>query len=59
MEWMARNGKERRENFVQPLNYPTQAKTGLEWATDPGFDSAIVRNWAYREILRRRVHGPY
>ncbi len=29
------NAKERREDFVQRQNCPTQAKTGLEWATRP------------------------
>ncbi len=29
------NASERWEDFVQPSNCPTQAKTGLEWATRP------------------------
>ena len=34
-EWTPENANERREDFVQPSNCPTQAKFGLEWATRP------------------------
>jgi len=40
----AKNVKERRETLSGRRTAPTQAKTGLEWATDPGVDCTIVRN---------------
>ena len=35
------NANERREDFVQPSNCPTQAKIGLEWATRPFFHRVV------------------
>jgi hypothetical protein len=32
-EWAARNVNERRGDFNQLWNFPTQAKIGLEWTT--------------------------
>jgi hypothetical protein len=36
------NAKERREDSVRLKNCPTQAKTGLEWATGHPFTLGVV-----------------
>src|SRR5579864_7751047 len=47
------NANERREDFVQQWNCPTQVKTGLEWATRPAV------GMVHAKIVKGGPHRPH